>query len=339
MESRKIWQTPRAGSIADLTLREQQLPVLADDKIRIRTKAVGLNFADIFALVNLYSATPEGSFIPGLEFSGVVVETGAKAQGFACGDTVLGVTRFGGYASIIDIAPLYCRKLPQGWSYAQGAAYPVQTLTAWYALKTLGDVQPHHSVLIQSAAGGVGLQALKICAALQIHAIGTVSTAAKKQFLHDMGFEKIVIRDRHFAKNVRDLLQERELHIVLEAIGGEIQKQCYRLLAPTGRLIVFGAAQFAPGKKRPNHLRNLYLFLQRNKYDPLDLITDNKSIMGFNLIWLWERTDILLPLLEQLDSLPLAPPYVGKEFAFNDAHAAVDLLRSGKSVGKVVLTL
>src|SRR5262245_4915394 len=132
--TRKVWKTPRAGAISSLRLEEETLPPLPAGKIRVAVQAIGLNFADIFALTGLYSATPSGSFIPGLEFSGVVLDAG-DSPSFNSGQQIIGVTRFGGYSTLIDVDPRHCMLLPEGWSVSQGAAYLAQTLTAWYALK------------------------------------------------------------------------------------------------------------------------------------------------------------------------------------------------------------
>src|SRR5690606_12524017 len=137
-----------------------------DGRVRVAFRAVALDFADIFALPGLYSATPQGSFTPGLEFSGVVLECGKDCSQWQPGDRVMGVTRFGGYSTLVDSDPAYLWPLPESWDFAAGAAYPVQTLTAWYALKSLGNQQPGQHVLIHSAAGGVGLQAMQLTRAL-----------------------------------------------------------------------------------------------------------------------------------------------------------------------------
>lgn len=343
VSTRQVWRTPAAGDIGRLRLCEENLPPLSLRHIRVAVKAIGLNFADIFALAGLYSATPPGSFIPGLEFCGVVVNAGAETNGFAPGDAVMGVTRFGGYVSLIDSEPSYCRRLPAGWSFAHGAAYLVQTLTAGYALFTLGGVDPvagcQSAVLVQSAAGGVGLQAMQICRKLGIHAIGTIGRPDKKKFLEQLGFSRVVVRDRDFAARIVALQEQRPLTLALDAIGGYWQKECFRLLAPTGRLVVFGAAQFTPGGNRANYVHLLWQYLTRPRYDPLALVTANKSVLGFNLIWLWERPELLWPVLTQLEILHLAPPHIGRELPFARAHEALALLRSGESVGKVVLTL
>lgn len=339
MMNRRVWKTPRAGNIRRLSLESEAMGTLPDGQVRVEVKAVGLNFADVFALAGLYSATPRGGFVPGLEFSGTITDVAGDVRKLSPGDRVMGVTRFGGYATHIDQDARYCEPLPQGWSYAEGAAYPVQTLTAWYALKNLGDVRPGHNVLVQSAAGGVGLQALKICRKLGVNVLGTVGNPGKKEFLRRSGFDQIAVRKRGWPEAVLSMLNGRELDLALDAIGGKAQKECYRLLSPAGRLIVFGAAAFAPGKGRPRYAKMLVEFLARPRYDPLDLITDNKSVMGFNLIWLWDKTELLLPCLDQIRALKLDPPSIGKEFPFEEAPAAVEYLRSGVSHGKVVLTV
>ncbi|MFM8487191.1 MAG: alcohol dehydrogenase catalytic domain-containing protein, partial [Bacteroidota bacterium] len=120
------------------------------------------NFADVFAIWGLYGATPEGSFTPGLEYAGVVERVGSDISHLKPGDRVMGVTRFGAYTTHLNIDARYAIPLPQGWNFEQGAAYLVQTLTAYYGMVHLGAMQKNQAVLIHSAAGGVGLQAVQI---------------------------------------------------------------------------------------------------------------------------------------------------------------------------------
>ncbi|WP_237064452.1 zinc-binding dehydrogenase [Microbulbifer zhoushanensis] len=337
-QSRRAWRTRKAGAISNLQLVEEPLQPLAADKIRVEVKAVGLNFADIFALTGLYSATPEGSFVPGLEFSGIVSELGAAAEtDLAVGDRVYGCIRFGGYATSVDVPPQHCRRMPEGWSFAGGAAFPVQSLTAYYALTDLGAVRPGQLVLVQSAAGGVGLQAMRMLQQMGAVPIGTVSSDSKRTFLAGLGFDEVIVRGNDFGAQLREQLAGRPLHAVLDGIGGEIQKQSFAALAPTGRLVVFGAAEFTPGDK-PNWLKAAWLYLKRPRYDVMDMISSNRSVMAFNLIWLWQEQALFDRLLEGSASLGLPAPHVGHEFGFEEAHEAIGCLRSGKSVGKVVLT-
>ena len=335
--TRQLWRIAQAGDLAALRLLEEPGPALAAGQVRVSVRAVGLNFADIFALTGLYSATPTGAFTPGLEFAGVVSES--HAPQWQVGQRVMGCIRFGAYASVVDVAPHQLALLPESWSFEQGAACLVQTFTAWYALHDLGAFAPGRLTLIHSAAGGVGLQAMRICAARGVPVIGTVSDEAKKKFLHQQGFAEVLVRANDFATQLQQQLNGRPLYLVLDAIGGAIQQASFKALAPTGRLVVFGAAEYAPGKRRPNWLKMAIKYLTRPRYDALAMISENKSVLAFNLIWLWQQQGLFQQLLTEINALALPPPYVGHEFLFTEAPLALECLRSGRSIGKVVLRL
>lgn len=335
ISQRHVWRTPKAGSLSSLTLQQESLPELGSRDVRVQVTVVGLNFADIFALTGLYSATPEGSFIPGLEYAGEVIAVGAAVEAFCVGDRVMGVTRFGGYATVIDSPQEYVHLIPSDWDDAQGAAFLAQTMTAWYALKTLGDIQPGHRVLIHSAAGGVGLQAMRLARAVGAEPVGSVGTAEKLALLQAEGFHDVLVREKSFSAQLQR--QSRGFDLVLDAIGGEVQMASFAALKPMGRLVVFGAAEFTPSGSRPNYLAAAWKFLRRPRYDVMSMISENKSVLAFNLIWLWEQQERMHVLLEELQQIELPPPHVGHRFPFSDAHRALECLRSGKSTGKVVL--
>lgn len=332
---RRVWKTPKAGNLARLSLQDEPLNELAHHQVRVQVRAVGLNFADIFALTGLYSATPKGAFTPGLEFSGVVLESHDPA--FSVGDRVMGVTRFGGYASVIDSEPEYLTPLPDDWDFPMGAAYLVQTLTAYYALTELGALKPAARVLIHSAAGGVGLQAMKLVRAMGAFPVGTVSSEKKQTFLKAQGYTDVLLRRGSFSDTLA--ANNQSFDLVLDGVGGEVQMASFDWLAPMGRLVVFGAAEFTPGAKRPNYLKAAWKYLRRPKYDVMDMISENKSVMAFNLIWLWEQVDYLTQLISDMQTFEIAPPHVGHIFSFEEAPLAIECLRQGHSIGKVVLTL
>ena len=332
--NRNVWRTSKAGAIDRLALIEEEMGILEKNHVRIKVHTVGLNFADIFALTGLYSATPEGSFIPGLEYCGEIIEVGDGVSSYHLGQKVMGVTRFGGYASHIDTTIEFITPLPETWSYEQGASYLVQTLTAYYALTELGNLKPKQNIFIQSAAGGVGLQAMKLVQALNATPIGCVGSSAKKAFLAEQGFDQVIVRDELFKAKVAELPMFNQ---VLDGVGGEIQKICFDHLSPMGRLIVFGAAEFTPGKNRPNYLSAAWKYLTRPKYDVMDMISTNKSVMAFNLIWLWEQVEYLNTLLHEMQQIDIAPPHVGHVFMFENALDAIECLRQGNNLGKVIL--
>lgn len=338
MIERQVYRMPRAGNIHHLQVRTETLPPPGPGEVCVQVRCIGLNFADVFAMQGLYSATPPGSFIPGLEFSGEIIAVGEQAGSWRVGERVMGVTKFGGYTSHLNSHFRYVLPLPDDWSFEQGAGFLVQGLTAYYALHELGSLKPGMAVLIHSAAGGVGLLANRICQHVGAYTIGTVGQPGKADFLRSQEqFNHVMVRDRHFYDNLLQHLGDRPLHLIMECIGGRILAQGWKALAPMGRMVVYGNASFSSHGGKPNYPRLAWKYLQRPRIDPLKLPTENKSLMGFNLIYLYEQTDMMHRLLQDLFSLQLAPQHIGHTFAFDQMQEAIRLFQQGKTVGKVVV--
>ena len=199
MLERQVYRMPKAGSIKNLKLLTEVLGKPKADEVCVKVKTIGLNFADIFAMQGLYSATPAGSFIPGLEFSGEVIVVGEEVESWKVGDKVMGATKFGGYVSHINIHHRYVLPLPPDWNFEEGAGFLVQGLTAYYALTALGNLQKGMTVLIHSAAGGVGILANRICKKFDAYTIGTVGHSKKVDFLRkEEAYDNVIVRDDEF---------------------------------------------------------------------------------------------------------------------------------------------
>lgn len=331
--------TLEAGNLANMRAAEFELPAPKSDEVSIAVKAIGLNFADVFAIWGLYGATPEGSFTPGLEYAGVVEHVGSDVSHLKPGDRVMGVTRFGAYTTHLNIDARYAIPLPQNWNFEQGAAYLVQTLTAYYGMVHLGAMQKNQAVLIHSAAGGVGLQAVQIARAYNCYTIGTVGSDSKVEFALGKGYDKVIVRSKNFKEDLKAALDGRPLELVMDSVGGEYFTIPFRMLAPMGRVIVFGSARYAAPGDKPNKWHMLKLWLRRPKIDPQILPEKNRGVLGFNLIWLYERAWLLHQLLKELEALNLEAPHVGHVFPFEQLPDSVRLFQTGKTVGKVVVTV
>ena len=327
----------RPGSMNNLQKQDELLGVPQDHEVQIEVGAIGLNFADIFAIWGIYGATPKGEFIPGLEYAGRVLEVGAKVEDVRRGQTVMGITRFGAYATHLNIDHRYIVPLPQEWQMDEGAAYLVQVLTAYYALFNLGDLQESQRVLIHSGAGGVGIMALRLAKKMNAFTIGTTGSPAKVDFMYQQGYDAVIVRSKRFSVDLHDALAGKPLHLVLECIGGKILKDGFNALAPEGRMVVYGSAQYASPGSRPNYLRMLWKYLTRPKIDPLSLPNKNRSMLGFNLIWLYEQVEKMHALLLELDKMSLPPPHIGHNFSFDELPQALRLFQAGGTVGKVVV--
>ena len=335
---RQVYIIDKAGAIDDLKLEAQELPDPGRDEATIEVKAIGLNFADIFAIKGLYKAAPKTNFIPGLEYAGKVIKTGSNVKELKAGDRIMGVTKFGAYVSHLNINAKYVFPLPEDWNFEQGAAFLVQVLTAYYGLKELGAISQNNTVLIHSAAGGVGTWANRIAKKYNCYTIGTVGNSDKVEYCKKEGYDKVIVRDtKHFKEQLKENLEERDLNLVMDSIGGKIFKDSYVVMAPQGRIIVYGSARYTTYGSKANIFKLLYHYIRRPKVDPQSMTNYNKSVMGFNLIYLYEKANLMKHLLKEIDQLNLSSPEIGEIFNYSDLHNAIYSFQSGKTKGKIVL--
>ncbi len=328
----------KAGDIGRLKISDDPLSAPSDEEVQIKVHAIGLNFADVFAILGLYSATPEGAFIPGLEYAGEVVAIGHHVEDIEVGDRVMGVTRFGAYTTVVNIDYRYIVPLPEDWSYQEGASYLVQVLTAYYGLSNLGSLREGHTVLIHSAAGGVGLWANRICKSKGASTIGTVGNSKKLALLQSEGYDEAIVRNlKTFQEDLIEKLNDRSLDLIMECIGGKIMKIGFKLLGPMGRHIVYGSAQYGDTSNRPNYFKLIPKYLSRPRLDPQNMIKHNKGVLAFNLIYLFDNVSIMHELLQELKLLDLGKPIIGHTFKFEEMPKAIKLFQGGSTVGKVVV--
>ena len=326
-----------AGNLSHLRLETDTLPPPAPHEVTVAVRTIGLNFADVFAIWGLYSATPKGEFTPGLEYAGEIVAVGSEVTTRRVGERVMGVTRFGAYTTHLNSDHRYVLPVPAGWTDAQGAAYLVQGLTAYYGLTRLGNLQRGDTVLVHSAAGGVGTLAARIARQYGAHLIGTVGREDKIAYCRANGYDAVIVRGADFDRQLDKTLGDRSLRLVMECIGGEVLKAGYDRLGPEGRMVVYGSARYAQPKDKPNKLKLIWQFLRRPKIDPQDMIHLNKGILGFNLIYLYERVDFMHELLTEMAGLDLGAPNVGATFPFAELPDAVRRFSTGATTGKVVV--
>ena len=179
---------------------------------------------------------------------------------------------------------------PEGMSAEEGAAIPVNYLTAWQLIVVMGGLKAGETMLVHSAGGGVGVAATQIAKHLGAKVIGTAS-AAKHPELRALGVDHLIdYRTEDFEKRAREITQGRGVERILDPIGGELLKKGYRLLAPTGRLGIFGASSAA--RSKTGGMLGMASMLAGTpwlQFNPLSLMSANKGVFGVNLGHLWER--------------------------------------------------
>jgi len=337
---RQIW-IPKAGPPEVLELREAPDPLPGPGELRIRVEAAGVNFADVVGRLGQYPDLPPMPVVVGYEVAGRVDAVGERAAEDWIGRDVLAMTRFGGYSDVVCVPEAQVHTRPPGMSAEQGAALPVNYLTAWQLLRIMGGLRADETVLVHSAGGGVGIAAIQIARWIGARVFGTASRG-KHAALAELGIEACIdYRSEDFEARVRDLTHGRGVELVIDAVGGRSFKKSYRALAPTGRLGMFGVSSAATGKT-PNKrsLLRTVVAMPWLQFNPVSLMNDNKGAFGVNMGHLWDEVDRVSGWMESLLDLQAAgtiQPIIAARFPFERAAEAHHYLQDRKNFGKVLL--
>ena len=327
---RQVWITRRGGPEV-LELREAADPQPGPDEVRIRVRAAGVNFADLMARRGLYPDAPKRPFVPGYEVAGEI-DAGPPHR---IGQRVLALTRFGGYSDAVVVPAKRAIETPPRMSFAEAAAIPVNWLTAWHMLVELCNVKRGQIVLVHAAAGGVGTAALQICRRAGAEVIGTAS-GAKHARLRELGLTHAIdYRTQDFEAEVKRITGGRGVHVILDAVGGASIKKGWRCLAPTGKLVVFGASSVMQGR-----VGMLSSVLRMTPFWPLKVMQENKALIGVNIGRLWSEEDLLTAELRAILEVMAEGafrPIVDAEVPLSQAPRAHERLEKRENFGKVVL--
>jgi NADPH:quinone reductase-like Zn-dependent oxidoreductase len=323
------------GDLSVLQVQERPDPAApGPGRVTIAVKAAGVNFADTMARVGLYEDAPKPPVVVGYEVAGEITAVGTGIDASRVGERVMAGTRFGGYAELVDVAAADAIPLPDSLSFEQGAAIPVNYSTAWAALLGYGSLQPGERVLVNAAAGGVGIAALQLArhAGAEVH--GTASPG-KHARLAELGIDRAIDyrRDGWW----RGL---GPYDVILDAIGGKSFNISYDLLRPGGRLIAYGASSVTRGETRSIRTAAPQALRMLRGFNLMKQMSDSKAVIGLNMLRLWDDRGTLEPWIAPL-SEALADgtiqPVVHEAVPFAEAGRAHGIIAARQNVGKVVL--
>lgn len=308
-----------------LRVVEAVKPVPRPNEILVQVKAAGLNYAETELMIGRYPAAHPVPFIMGWEAAGVVAEVGAQVTRFKIGDKITTVVSSGAFAEFATADAAMALPIPAGLSFPQAASIPLHGVTAAALLKFAAKLQPSDSVLIQAAAGGVGLflvQLAKLAGAKNI--IALAGSSKKCEFASLLGADLAIdYRREDWPAQVRNATDGKGVDVVLEAASGEVGDESFKLAAPFGRIVVYGAKNihdtYAPEKLR-------------------QLISNNQTLVGFNLTSLRpEQIGEVIPGLLSAISSGKLKLFAETSFPLEDAKVAFEKIMSRSTIGKVVL--
>ena len=297
-------------------------PVAGEDEVLIEVHSVGLSYPDLLMSQGRYQIKPEVPFVLGVDFAGVVSQD-APALGFAAGDQVAGWSTYGSAAEVVAVPPERVFPLPKSLNFDQGAAMPLNYLTAHFALAVRARVRPGAVVVVNGAAGGVGSAAVQIAAGLGCRVIGMVSSAEEAAFATAMGADETI--EGANAERVRDLTGGLGADVVLDVIGSDqVVLESLRSLAIGGRLLSLGYVAGEIPSVRLNRLLLANIDVSGVAWGPW-----TRAHPGFARQQ-WEE---LMPLVDS----GAVRPDVRQIVPVEDIAAAMRAMLDRKSLGKTVL--
>jgi NADPH:quinone reductase-like Zn-dependent oxidoreductase len=323
------------GDLSVLEVQERpDPPAPGPGRVTVAVRAAGINFADTMARVGLYEDAPKPPMVVGYEVAGTIEAVGSGVDPARAGERVMAGTRFGGYAERAVVAAADAIPLPESLSFEEGAAIPVNYATAWAALHGYGSLRAGERVLINAAAGGVGIAALQLAkrAGAEVH--GTASPG-KHARLAEMGIDRTI--DYRRAGWWRGL---GPYDVVLDAIGGKSFNISYDLLRPGGRLVAYGASSVHQSETRSIRTAAPQAIRMLRGFNLIKQMGESKAVIGLNMLRLWDDRGSLEPWITPLnDALAdgTIRPVVHEAVPFAEAGRAHGIIGDRQNVGKVVL--
>jgi len=325
MNGMKAVQLKEYGGPEVLNLVDIERPVPKGHEVLIEIKAIGVNYADTARREGQYVVKTPLPFIPGAEIAGIVAEVGENVTKVKPGTRIVTLIESGGYAEFALADERALIPIPEQLDFHTAVALPLQGLSAYHILKTMGRLEKGESVLVHAAAGGVGtiaVQLAKLFGAGKI--IATASSDEKLALAREMGADVLInYTEPDWEKQVIEATDGKGVNVALEMVGGEVFNKTVRCLATFGRLVIFGAASG-----------------EQSRFYPSSLMARNQSVIGFFLPQIMRKQELLQPSLVELltylgeGKLKLT---IGGVFPLEEAAQVHTLLQSRKTQGKLIL--
>jgi NADPH2:quinone reductase len=315
------WCEPRG-----LVMEEVALPEPKEGQVRVKVRSAALNFPDVLLIGGKYQVKPPLPFSPGLEVAGTIDSVGKGVTGFAPGQRVLAQLSMGGFAEFVVAGAAALQHIPEGMSDDEAAAFPLVYQTAYFGLVVRGGLQKKETVLVHSAAGGVGLAAVQLARALGAgKIIATVGSDPKLAIVRAHGADVAVnYQTEDFVEVVKRETNGRGADVIFDPVGGELGQRSTKCIAFEGRLLIIGFTSGAFSNFVSNHI-----------------LVKNYSIVGVHWgLYLQQNPAKIAQawqVLWELYEAGLLKPLVGGRYPMDHVADAMEALTSRTAVGKIVL--
>jgi NADPH2:quinone reductase len=312
------------GDASVLQVQSLPQPKPGNGEALVRLKAAGLNFIDIYMRTGRYPR--ELPYTPGLEASGIVEEIGSGVTEVKVGDRVAYAGNVGSYAEYNVVKASHLIPLPKEFSFEQGAAFPLQGMTAHYLVHEYYKIKPQDHVLAHAAAGGVGLLLVQWLKHMGATVVGTVSTEEKAKIAREAGADHIIFYTKQdFMEEAKKITGGKGVDYIIDGVGKSTFAKDLEAVRQRGWICIFGSSSGPADPILPNSLQAKSITLSGGSL--VDYLNTREEILRC-------AQDVLNGVREGW--LKLRIDYV---FSLDQAAEAQRMLESRKTTGKVILKI
>ncbi|BBY82751.1 alcohol dehydrogenase [Mycolicibacterium pulveris] len=312
---------PDYGAPEVVRIEQRPSPPVHAGQVKVRVHAASVNYPDVLLIANQYQVSVPPPFVPGSEFAGVVVESGA--EGFRVGDRVTGTGMFGAFAEEVVVPAASLSPTPEAVDDRAAAAFGVAYRTAYHALRSMARVRSGDEVVVLGAGGGVGLAAVQLGVLLGASVTAVASSGEKLAAAQSYGAVHLV---NHRSGDLRGALRGAVpdgAHAVVDPVGGELAEPALRSLRRGGRFVTVGYASGVIPRI------------------PLNLVlVKGVHVLGFHFQDVppdeFDRNEA--ELREHLASGRVRP-HIGAVYPLEETAQALRHVADGRAVGKVLIDL
>tara|TARA_Y100001970_G_scaffold286703_1_gene409539 strand:+ start:1594 stop:2565 length:972 start_codon:yes stop_codon:yes gene_type:complete len=309
-----------------LELKEISNPQPNENEILIKIKAVAVNYADLVMLKGQYQTKPEFPFGPGLECAGEIVSLGKNVTQFMINQRVLAKIPHSGFAEYTLANPEFVYEIPNNMSWEHAASFFVAYVSSYTAIKYQGDLKPGQKLLVLGASGGTGLTAVEIGKAIGAQVYAAASSQAKIDIIENYNPDYTInYKDKNLKEEIKNLTDNKGVDVVFDPVGGEFFDQALSSLDWGGKYLIFGFVGGIPQ-------------IPSNR-----LLVKHRSAIGCSLRF-YENHDkekihsSVKKLFEWYDS-GLIKPFISEQFELKDAQKALNILKSRKATGRIIISV
>ncbi|MFK5891715.1 MAG: SDR family NAD(P)-dependent oxidoreductase [Pseudomonadota bacterium] len=314
------------GQIKNLCLEQKIIKALKADQVCIEVHAVALNFRDVMKTIGLYPTDDGADILLGDECSGVISAIGDDVYDFKVGDEVIAIAQECFTSHLTTYQQLVMPK-PAKLNHQEAATIPVVFSTVYYALHHLAQIQKGDKILIQAAAGGVGLAAIQMAKHAGAEVFVTVSNQEKRELMHSLGADHIMnSRSLTFADEIMEITSGQGVDIVLNSLAGDAIAKGIDCLAPYGRFLELGKVDIFQ-----NNNISLWAFRKNLSFFAIDL-----SQLMVDKPYLFTS---MLKNVQKLMADQILSPLPNRVFPITRIKEAFRYMAQGKHIGKVVISM